>query len=342
MNAVEALLLAAQAAGPEAAALAGERLRAEIETAERAWKLRIEKAKYESQRAERQYMAVEPENRTVARELERRWNERLLELETPHDEAARASRGWQPLTEAELARAQDLGRNLERVWHASTTMIRGQKRLLGTLIDEVQVNSEHKRNLVRIVWKGGTVMDREVIRFRQRDGQARPHRTAEEIVELVRKLACEFDDTQIARILHRQGHRSGLGLALTQSSVSSLRHKNDIPAWPRKQPREGRDGPFTADEAARELGVSMHTVHLWQREGMLAGEQAAAYVPWQILITAVCASPPGGRRSSRGLGRPGRSCPPPRHRIIIGCPLGQAGKAQGGPHNRGQSSVLEN
>ena len=282
---VEAFLLAAEAAGPEAAALAGEQLREEIETSERAWKLRIEKAEYEAQRAERQYMAVEPENRTVARELERRWNERLLEIETLRDQAARASRGRRPLTEIEVARAQDLGRNLEAVWHASTTSIRDHKRLLRTLIDEVQVRTEEQRHRVRIMWKGGVVTDREVTRFRAGDGQARPHRTAEEIVELVRKLARDFDDAQIARILHRQGHRSGLGRAFTKSSVSSLRHKNDIPACPKKESREGRDGPFTADEAARELGVSMHTVHRWLREGVLAGEQATPSAPWRILLT---------------------------------------------------------
>jgi len=113
---VEAFLLVAQAAGPEAAMLAGQRLRAEIETAQRQWKLRIEKAEYEAQRAERQYMVVEPENRTVARELERRWNERLLELETLRAQAARVNQGRRPLTEMELARAQDLGRNLDAVW----------------------------------------------------------------------------------------------------------------------------------------------------------------------------------------------------------------------------------
>jgi excisionase family DNA binding protein len=185
----------------------------------------------------------------------------------------------------ELARAQELGRNLEAVWDAPTTTIRDRKRLLRALIDEVQVRSEEQRHRVRIVWKGGAVTEREVARFRKGDGQPRPHRTAEEIVELVRKLARDFDDAQIARILHRQGHRSGLGLAFTKSSVLSLRHKNDIPACPKKTSREGRDGPFTADEAARELGVSMHTVHRWLREGVLAGEQAAPFAPWRILLT---------------------------------------------------------
>jgi hypothetical protein len=95
---IEAFLLVAQATGSETTALAGERLRAEVETL--------------------------------------------------RDKAARASRGRRPLTVTELARHQDLGRNIEAVWHASTTTLRDQKRLLRTLIDEVQVRSEEQRHLV--------------------------------------------------------------------------------------------------------------------------------------------------------------------------------------------------
>ena len=75
-----------------------------------------------------------------------------------------------------------------------------------------------------------------------------------------------------------------MGQAFTKSSVASLRHKNDIPVCPKKESRDTRDGPFTADQAARELGVNMHTVHRWLREGVLAGEQAMPYAPWRILL----------------------------------------------------------
>jgi excisionase family DNA binding protein len=280
---VETFLAACAVAGPEAAALAGAQLDAERETAEHAWRLRLEKAEYEAHRAERQYLSVEPENRTVARELERRWNERLLEVESVRTQATRASQGRRPLTEEELEHAQHLGRDLEAVWNAPTTTMRDRKRLLRALIEEVQVRTEAERHLVRIVWQGGAVTDRELVRFRQGDG--RPHATAEEIIALVRTLAREFDDTQIARILNRQGHRSGLGLAFTKSSVHSLRGKHHIPQCPSPAPRDEREGPFTADEAARELGVNMHTVHRWLREGVLAGEQLTPRAPWRITLT---------------------------------------------------------
>jgi hypothetical protein len=89
-------------------------------------------------------MAVEPENRTVARELERRWEQRLGEWEAVRARAAAALEHRRPLTEAELMRARELGRNLDEVWGAETTTPRDHKRLLRCLIEEVQLRSEKK------------------------------------------------------------------------------------------------------------------------------------------------------------------------------------------------------
>jgi excisionase family DNA binding protein len=280
---VAAFLEVTAEAGVEAATLAGEQMRAEIESADRSWQLLIEKAEYEAQRAERQYTAVEPENRTVARELERRWNERLQELDAVRAKAAAARHHRRPLSEDEVARAHALGRDLNAVWNAATTAQRDRKRLLRALIEEVHIRSDEKHHRVRIVWKGDATTDREVIRATK--GGAALRATAGEIVELVRKLASEFDDAQIARILNRQGHRSGLGLAFTRSSVLSLRGKHQIPVCRQKPPRDERDGPFTADEAARELGVTCSTVHHWLRQGVLAGEQMTPRAPWRIVLT---------------------------------------------------------
>jgi len=69
-----------------------EQLLVDNEALERSWALQVEKADYEAKRAERQFHAAEPENRLVARELERRWNERLKELEIVRQKAAAASR----------------------------------------------------------------------------------------------------------------------------------------------------------------------------------------------------------------------------------------------------------
>lgn len=279
---VEVFLEVTSSAGSEAAALADEQLRGEIAASERTWQLQVEKAEYETQRAERQYMAVEPENRIVARELERRWEQRLEELEAVRTKAAGALEHRRPLSEAELERAAQLGQHVEEVWAASTTSVRDRKRLLRCLIEEVQLRSEEKRYQILIVWKGGATTAREVPRFAP-GGQACA--TPLETVDLVRKLALEFDDAQIARILNRQGRRSGLELAFTKQSVMSMRGKNKIPAASKPRARDESEGPFTLDQAARQLGVTAGTVQRWLREGRLAGQQSVPGAPWRIVLS---------------------------------------------------------
>jgi hypothetical protein len=121
--------------------------------------------------------------------------------------------------------ARALGGELKAVWDAPTTQNRDRKRLLRSLIEEVQLRTEPKRHLVRIVWKGGATTDRDIVRLR--GGQLKA--TSEDTIDLVRKLAVDLDDAQIARTLNRQGRRSGLGRAFTGVAIHSLRQKNQIP-----------------------------------------------------------------------------------------------------------------
>jgi hypothetical protein len=102
---------------------------------------------------------------------------------------------------------------------------------------------------------------------------------------LVRRLAQEFDDAQIARILNRQGRRTARNNPFTQANVLSLRGHHQIPKCAAPQARDAKEGPFTADEAAVELGVTMGTIHQWLRKGILAGEQVTPGAPWRIVLT---------------------------------------------------------
>jgi DNA invertase Pin-like site-specific DNA recombinase len=278
---VQAFLEATRPAALEAAKEANRLVCGEHEQTQKYWQQQVEKAQYEAQRAQRQYEAVEPENRLVVRTLEKRWNERLVELEDARAKAAEHERKQPALTEEELARVEELAGDLEKVWHAKTTEDRDRKRLLRCVIEEVQLRREEKRYRVLIVWKGGATTEREVKRLR--GGQA--HRTPEDTVELVRKLAKEFDDTQIALILNRQRRRTGNGHAFCKANVEWLRYTYRIPKCPKKKVQDPREGPFTAEEVAGELGVSTSTVFRWLREGVLAGEQATPGAPWRIVLT---------------------------------------------------------
>lgn len=245
------------------------------------WALQVEKAQYEAERAARQFHAVEPENRLVARTLEARWNERLVELKSVRQQAQAARIHTAPLTQDELARARDLGQDLAMLWKLDSVTMRDRKQLLRCLIEEVQLRTEEQCYPIRILWKGGAVTDCQVVRRAIGTGTATP----EETIDLVRTLAQEFDDAQIARILNRQGRRTGRGNPFTAAKVQSLRGHYRIPKCPSTPIRDPREGPFNADEAAAELGVSMTTIHRWLRTGVLAGEQVTPGAPWRIRLS---------------------------------------------------------
>jgi DNA invertase Pin-like site-specific DNA recombinase len=280
---VDAFLEVIGPAGVEAALRAQEQIERERESVARHWGLQVEKAEYEAERAARQYDAAEPENRVVVRELERRWNQRLEELEAVRAQAEAARHKQRPLSEQELRRTRQLAHDLGAVWEAESTTDRDRKRLLRCIIEEVQVRGEEKSYEVRIVWKGGAMTELSCMRHRRGDHQW--NRTPEETVELVTKLIEEFDDAQIARILNKQGRRTGAGVPFTKAGVIRLRFNHGIAAPQRQQASDPREGPFTADQAAAELGVAMCTIHRWLREGVLPGRQTTPGAPWRIVLT---------------------------------------------------------
>ena len=278
---VDVFLEATMPCAADAARQANEEAHRESEALRLYWAHQTERVRYEAQRAERQYLAVEPENRVVARELERRWEQALKELERVRAEAGQAVASPELLSVDDLEKVHLLGQELHAVWNEDSTTNRDRKRLLRCLIEEVQLSTGEDHYAVRIVWKGGATTERELVRGPA--GWAR--RTPEDTVELVRQLAAQFDDAQIARILNKQGRRSGRGIPFTQAAITSLRGKNKIPKYEKIVTTDPRQGPFNAEQAARELGVTMSTVHRWLRDGVLAGEQLTPGAPWRILLT---------------------------------------------------------
>ena len=248
--------------------------------ARRAWETQLEKAEYEAQRAQRQYEAVEPENRLVARTVERTWNEKLQALETVRTRAQRALRPQVPIGQNERQQLAELGGDVRAIWNACATTNRDRKQLLRCLVEEVQLRTERDVYVATIIWQGGATSERTFTRKQRTLG-----RTGTDTIELVRTLAAELDDTQIARVLNKQGRRTGAGNPFSLSRVCSLRQKNAIPARPKPPAADPVSGPFTSDQAADELGVTSTTIKRWIRDGLLPGTQLAPHAPWQIRLT---------------------------------------------------------
>jgi hypothetical protein len=246
--------------------------------------LELERARHNAERAQRQFDRCEPENRLVARTLESEWERQLIEVSHAEQRlAAIRARRPHPLTEQEIAWCRHAGADLRAAFDAPTTTARDRKLLLRAMITDivVTVEREQQRALVRIVWEGGAVTDHELTL-----PKTRPHAATDpDTLGLVRRLAADYPDHQIAGILARQGRLTGTGKPFTATRVRSLRgHHKIAPPTPRTPPAAGTDR-VTVAQAARQLGVSTATVHRWLREGFIIGEQATPNAPWQIHIT---------------------------------------------------------
>src|SRR5262249_20455801 len=109
-----------------------------------------------------------------------------------------------------------------------------------------------------------------------------PNRTAEETVDLVRRLAVHYPDAVIAGILNRQGRATARGMRFTANRVSSLRTHWEIPRCERTDSNDGE--LVTVQKAAELLGIAASTVHRWINDGFIAAEQITPGAPWQIRV----------------------------------------------------------
>lgn len=242
----------------------------------RAVDLELREARYEADRARRQYDAVEPEHRLVAATLEQRWNaalERVAPLEQRLQAVAAAPARPAPPDRATLLA---LAQEFPTVWADPATDTRTKKHLIRLLIEEIVASLPNERGLELLIhWTGGKHTRVHVPR--NRPGQHR-RCTDRTVVEVVRDLARRVPDAQIARLLNRLGYRTGAGNTWTQQRVVSLRHAHDIPVY-----TPNPDGAvLTIGQAAHRLGVSTTTVRTLITSGRLPATQPVPYAPWAI------------------------------------------------------------
>lgn len=240
--------------------------------------LALEQARFEVARARRQYDSVDPENRLVASELERRWNEALkhgAELEQELD----ALRESQPtrLSAAAQERLVQLGEDLPALWNHPQSSPDLKKRILRTVLHEIVVRREADSISMLLHWQGG---DHTSIEFvTTKTGQHR-WSTSQDTITLVRELARVQPDQGITAILNRLGKRTAHGHTWTAARVCALRHDYGIAAY-----REGERierGELTLEETAKELGVCTMTVRRLIDRKILPAQHACVGAPWII------------------------------------------------------------
>jgi excisionase family DNA binding protein len=240
--------------------------------------LALEQARYEATRARRQYDAVDPDNRLVAGELERRWNECLAAVARIEDEI-RSEHAEQPaaLSDDERAALLALADDLPRLWNHPAASAETRKRILRAVLNEIVITVEPDRLHLALHWQGGDHTRLEVVK--NRTGQHR-WKTDTATEELIRELARTLPDQSIASVLNRLGMRSAKGHTWTQERVRNFRCEHRIAIYREGERAERRE--LILHEAAGRLGVSKMTVIRLIRDGLLPAQQLCVGAPYVI------------------------------------------------------------
>jgi hypothetical protein len=250
-------------------------LERERQALDRHWRLRLERARYDVQRAQRQYDAIEPENRLVARTLEARWNKALEALEQLEQDYALVRRTeLLPLDAAEQGAVRRLAADLPALWSAETTTDVDRKRLLRLVVAEVvlTVDAPARRAEIAVVWTGGATSRHEV-----RCPPLGQHvRTDAATIRRLGELARHHPGHRIAARLNAEGLATRTDKPWTYARVHSMRKEHGIASACPLHTRgavERADGLVPVKVAAQRLGVSPSLLHVWVRHGVLAHDQ---------------------------------------------------------------------
>jgi DNA invertase Pin-like site-specific DNA recombinase len=255
---------------------------ADLETRDREiggqWRMRIERARYEADLAERRYESVDPGNRLIAATLEQRWNDALQRLHDLEAElAAFEQQTMRVVTAEQKQQIMQLAEDFPRLWTAPTTTHRDRKRILRLLVRDVTVSNGPEPKIIRlhIRWQGGATETLEVLLPPNR---ADAVRYPEAFVSRVRELAVKHHDDEIVQLLGAEGHQSSTGKPFTRSMIQWVRFRHRIPAP--KPPAH----TFSVNQLCERYGVSKGVVYYWIDCGVIAAEQRKKNTPYAIAI----------------------------------------------------------
>ncbi len=286
---VERLFLAALEPDRIALSLAalGE-LEKEHGTLKRQRELHLQRLEYEAERARRQYDAVEPENRLVARTLEGTWEEKLLVLEKARQEHTTWLKQQRlELNSEDRADILVLGADLPQIWNADSTTSAERKQILRFIIKEVIVDQKRTRGKVwlKIVWQTGAISehwyDRRVRSYDE-------YTLSNRIYQRIRELHDQGKiDDEIAAQLTAEGLYGPKGCEFTKGTIWLLRQKMGLPATSPNGPlpAQWEEGIFSVQGAAEAVGVYPGTIFKWLRTGRIHGEQLRKATPWKVYLS---------------------------------------------------------
>jgi len=238
---------------------------------------KIEQLEYETTRAFEQYDEVDPRNRLVAAELERRWNEKLNRLQTATKELERLVEAQSEPTQEQRNAVLGLGEGFEGVWRSEHCTAPLKKRIIRTVVQEVIVDLDEEQQMLNFIihWKGGCHTEFEMPKPPSGVGR----KTSMEDLEIIRKMAPRYGDDEIARVLNKLGRKTATGKRWSELRVRATRGHHSIAGHIRTV-----EDPeiLTLGRAAKYLAVSRTTLKRLVTGGVLEKEQTVPWAPWEI------------------------------------------------------------
>jgi len=225
----------------------------------------VERARHAAEQSRRRYMAVDPDNRLVAVNLEADWNEALRVLTSAQEDYERQSAKASPLAEKDRARIVALASDFPKLWSDPRTPQRERKRMVRLLIEDVTLSRDGAIT-AKVRFRGGPTTDLDVT-----VGLSAPdaRRTPALVVAEIDRLLDHHTEADIADQLNEAGIISGTGQSFHSGIVHHIRVKHGLD--PREQRLRTR-GLFDLAETAERLGVCTSTVKKWHHEGLVTGE----------------------------------------------------------------------
>src|SRR6195256_6419583 len=247
----EELLKVISPLGVEASLKALEELSAGDAAQRAALSNKVEQLEYEAKKAFEQYDVVDARNRLVASELERRWNEKLEEVETTKQRLSNLNGKRWSLSSDEEETIRLMGENFAESWNSDHCPPALKKMVFRTAMEEIIVRADATNQNLQftIHWSGGTHTQLQMERPRSATETATPV----EALEIIRRMAVRHGDDQIASVLNRLGHSTGKGKRWNQDRVATARRNHSIPGQKRALADPDR---VSLSEAARICGVS--------------------------------------------------------------------------------------
>lgn len=247
------------------------------------WQKRLERAQYEVDRARRQYNTVDPENRLVARTLEKEWEEKLTAQNELQNDYQQFLSEQPPLLSAEeKAAISQLSLEIPKIWNASTTLNSDKKAIIRQLIDKIIVTIPNHAEIVKvqISWIGGHQTEDQFTRAVSKiENMSRFNELEKRISEL---HAQNYSSCAITDLINKEGWLLPQGGPFRVGDIRKFLIKKGLEIPKQRYKIIKQPNEWTLSELAKALEINPYTLYGWLRKGMLLKVKKAIPRGWLI------------------------------------------------------------